>query len=70
MQGTAEFIAKSKVKSAAQIVNGAAIVEDVSLVFNAFGELPGPYIKDFMTNVGNSGLVKMLDKFEDKTAYA
>ncbi len=70
MQGTAEFIAKSKVKSAAQIVNGAAIVEDVSLVFNAFGGLPGPYIKDFMTNVGNSGLVKMLDKFEDKTAYA
>lgn len=32
------------------------MTEDVSLVFNAFGGLPGPYIKDFLTNMGRDGL--------------
>ena len=46
------------------------MTEDVSLCFNALGGLPGPYIKDFLTNIGREGLHKILVGFEDKTAYA
>ena len=46
------------------------VIEDVSLCFNAFKGLPGPYIKDFLTNLGREGLYKMVEGFEDKSAYA
>ena len=70
MQGTPESIAMTKVKTAAQTTKGAVMTEDVSLCFNALGGLPGPYIKDFLTNCGREGLHKMLIGFEDKSAYA
>ncbi len=60
MQGTPESIALTKVKTAAKTTHGAVMTEDVSLCFNALGGLPGPYIKDFLTNVGREGLHKML----------
>jgi inosine triphosphate pyrophosphatase len=46
------------------------IVEDSSLEFDALGGLPGPYIKHFLKNLGNQGLVKMLDSFDNKNANA
>ena len=46
------------------------MVEDTSLCFNAYGGLPGPYIKWFLKNLGHEGLNKMLAGFEDKSAYA
>ena len=55
-QGEPEFIAKEKVKLAAIEINGPAIVEDVSLCFNALKGLPGPYIKDFLEKLGPEGL--------------
>ena len=70
MQGTPESIALKKVKTAAQTTKGAVMIDDVSLCFNALGGLPGPYIKDFLTNCGREGLHKMLMGFEDKSAYA
>lgn len=57
-------------KLAAKTINGPAITEDVSLCFNALKGMPGPYIKDFLENVGREGLHKMLIGFEDKSAYA
>ncbi len=44
LQGDSEFIAKHKVKAAAQHVSTPAITEDVSLCFNALKGLPGPYM--------------------------
>jgi inosine triphosphate pyrophosphatase len=44
--------------------------EDVSLCFNALNGLPGPYIKHFLKNLGHNNLYKLLDGFEDKSAYA
>ena len=70
IQGTPEQIALKKVKLASKKIRGAAMTEDVSLCFNALGGLPGPYIKDFLTNVGRDGLYKLLQGFSDKTAYA
>ena len=45
------------------------MIEDVSLCFNALTGLPGPYIKDFLGNIGRQGLYDMLKGFKDKSAY-
>ena len=52
LQGTPEFIATRKAKEATLKCDTAVMIEDVSLCFNALKGLPGPYIKDFLTNVG------------------
>ena len=44
LQGEPEFIAQKKVKLAAGHVDHPVIIEDVSLCFNAFKGLPGPYM--------------------------
>jgi inosine triphosphate pyrophosphatase len=60
LQGTPEFIASRKAKEATNHCDTAVIVEDVGLCFNALKGLPGPYIKDFLGNLGREGLCKML----------
>lgn len=70
VQGTVDEVTIKKAKAAAAILNGPALVEDTSLVFNAYNGLPGPYIKWFMESLGNEGLIKMLAGFEDKSATA
>ena len=59
-----------KAKAAAAAIGHAVIVEDTCLCFNAYKGLPGPYIKWFLTRLGVEGLPKMLEAFEDKSAYA
>lgn len=44
IQGSPEEIAKYKVKLAATKCNTPVLVEDVSLCFNAYNGLPGPYM--------------------------
>lgn len=70
IQGTDEEIAKAKCKYAAGIVDGPVLVEDTSLAFMALKGLPGPYIKHFYEKLGNEGIYKMLEHYEDKTAIA
>jgi inosine triphosphate pyrophosphatase len=70
LQGEPDEVAIEKAKLAAKEINGAVIIEDTSLCFNALGGLPGVYIKWFFEKIGNEGLYKMLEGFEDKTAYA
>ena len=70
IQGSPEEIAKTKVKLAATKCKTPVLTEDVSLCFNAYNGLPGPYIKDFLGNVGREGLWKMVQNFKDKSAYA
>ena len=69
VQGTPEEIAKHKVKLAATKCNGPVITEDVSLCFNALNGFPGPYVKTVLKNVGAEGLWKMLENYDDKSAY-
>jgi XTP/dITP diphosphohydrolase len=45
-------------------------VEDVSLTFNAFMNLPGTYINDFYKSLGNVGLIKLLEGRKDRRATA
>ena len=60
IQGSPEEIAKTKVKLAATKCKTPVLTEDVSLCFNAYNGLPGPYIKDFLGNIGREGLWKMV----------
>jgi inosine triphosphate pyrophosphatase len=69
-QGDPLEIAAKKCREAYSLIKGPVIVEDTSLCFNAFGGLPGPYIKWFLENLKPAGLYKMISGFEDKTAYA
>jgi len=69
-QGDPETISKEKCKMAAQQVGGPVIVEDTSLCFNGIGGMPGPYVKWFHQAVGNRGMYRMLEGFEDRTGYA
>jgi inosine triphosphate pyrophosphatase len=70
LQGEPEEVAIEKAKLAAKEVNGPVLIEDTSLCFNALGGLPGVYIKWFVEKLGNDGLSKLLEGFEDKTAYS
>ena len=62
-------IVKEKTKAAFKIIKSPVLVEDVSLVFKAYKELPGPLIKWFLETLGNQGLCDLL-KDKDKSAFA
>lgn len=64
-------IVEHKVRQAYDIIRQPVLVEDVSLVFNALHRLPGPFIKFFVESQnGLENLCKMLDGFDDRSAYA
>ncbi|XP_048457779.1 inosine triphosphate pyrophosphatase isoform X3 [Rhincodon typus] len=69
-QGEPDEISIKKCQEAARQIQGPVIVEDTCLCFNALGGLPGPYIKWFLEKLYPEGLYKMLQGFEDKSAYA
>ena len=73
LQGVPEEIVQGKLKLAlekAKNLEGPILVEDTSLCFNAYGGLPGPYIKYFLKAIKQEGLYKMACAFEDHSAYA
>lgn len=70
LQGDPLEICRAKVAAAAEMVGGAVLVEDTSLCFTALGGMPGPYIKWWMEALGVEGLYKLLQPYEDKSAYA
>ncbi|KZS91298.1 Ham1-like protein [Sistotremastrum niveocremeum HHB9708] len=70
LQGTTQEVSRAKCRQAAELIGGPCITEDTALCFKALDDLPGPYIKDFLTKLGNEGLFKLLSGFEDKGATA
>ena len=73
LQGLPEDIVRGKLKLAlekAKKLEGPVLVEDTSLCFNAYGGLPGAYIKYFLKAIKPEGLYKMAWAFEDHSAYA
>ena len=70
LQGTIESIAKEKCRLAARQLGSAAITEDTALCFDAMGELPGPYIKWFLEELGHDGLNRMLSGWDSRAARA
>ena len=63
-------IVEDKAKRAFEIVKSQVLVEDVSLSFGALKKLPGPLIKWFLETLGNEGLCRLLDAFNDRSAFA
>lgn len=62
LQGTPEEIVKEKAQLACKITGEACFVDDTSLCFNAWGGLPGPYIKHFLEYMGAEKLAQTLLK--------
>lgn len=61
-------IVEHKLRQAYAACQQPVLVEDVSLVFNALGKLPGPYIKWFVESAGDEACCRMLDGFTDRSA--
>jgi len=70
LQGKPIDIARAKCIAAAEKIGSAVITEDTSLCFNALNGLPGPYVRWFMESCGLDGLNKLIEAYDDKTAYA
>ena len=63
-------LVKFKIRKAHEYAQAPVIVEDTSLYFLAWNELPGPQVKFFLKNLGLSGMVRALDKFNNNSACA
>lgn len=59
-------VAEDKARRAYAIVGKPVLVEDVSVVFGALFPLPGPLIKWFVATLGNEGMCRLLDGYEDR----
>ncbi|MGR3952516.1 MAG: non-canonical purine NTP pyrophosphatase [Chlamydia sp.] len=57
IQGTAEKIALDKTKKAFLLAGETPVItDDVSLYLHGLGDLPGPYIKQFLESLGEEGI--------------
>lgn len=70
IQGTIKEVVSHKALSAFKELGEECFVEDTSLCFESWGELPGPYIKPFLLNIGPDGLFKALSGFGNMKAKA
>lgn len=63
-------VIEHKVRQAYEILKKPVLVDDTCLVFNALNGLPGPFIKYFReAENGLENLCRMLDGFDDRSAY-
>ncbi|MGH3147884.1 MAG: non-canonical purine NTP pyrophosphatase [Rubrobacter sp.] len=68
-----EEVAAAKALAASEALgrpSNPVLVEDSGLVVGAWGGLPGPLTKLFLSAVGNEGLLRMLAAEEDRSALA
>ena len=61
-------LVKFKLCQAYENVQEPVIVEDTSLYFKAWNDLPGPLVKFFLKNLGVSGMVSALEEFKNNFA--
>ena len=63
-------LVRFKLSQAYEHVQAPVIVEDTSLYFEAWNDLPGPLVKFFLKNLGVSGMVRALEEFNTNSASA
>lgn len=63
-------IVEDKAQRAFSIIKSPVLVEDVSLIFRSLKKLPGPLIKWFLETLGNEGICRLLDSYNDRSALA
>jgi XTP/dITP diphosphohydrolase len=61
-------VARAKALAAYQELRRPVLVDDTGLYINAWGELPGALIAWFLDNVGNEGVLRMLQGWDDRSA--
>lgn len=61
-------VTKHKAVEAYNILKVPVIVDDNGLTINALGNLPGPFIKYFLQEMGNQGVCDLVKNYEDKSA--
>lgn len=59
-----------KVRQAFSILESPVLVEDVGLVIDEMGKLPGPFIKWFVDDMGLEKICRLVDGFSDRKARA
>jgi inosine triphosphate pyrophosphatase len=65
-----KLVIEHKVRQAYTLLGTPVLVEDTSLSFNALDSLPGPFVKFFVeADNGLENMCRMLDGFDDRTAY-
>lgn len=65
-----ENIIKHKVRQAFDIVQSPVLVEDVGLVIEDMGRMPGPFIKWFVDELGLEKICRMVDGLASRKAKA
>jgi non-canonical purine NTP pyrophosphatase (RdgB/HAM1 family) len=65
-----EEVATHKAQEAYKLMGSLVLVEDTALTFKALGSLPGPLIKWFLESLGNDGIAKLLDGYDDRSVIA
>lgn len=63
-------VASDKATRAYAKLGTPVLVEDTALTFAALGDLPGPFIKWFLTSLGNEGLTNLLANYTNRAAVA
>jgi len=65
-----EEIIDHKVKQAFDILKSPVLVEDVGLVIEGMGKLPGPFIKWFIEGMGLNKICDLVTSFDNRKAKA
>ena len=65
-----KLLVENKLSQAWMGLQKPVIVEDTSLYFEAWGNLPGPLVKWFVKDLGAEGMYLSLQNFEDFRAKA
>lgn len=61
-------VAEAKAKAAYVQTGSPVIVDDTGLTITAWGRLPGSFIAWFLDEIGNAGVIKMLNGWDDRSA--
>jgi len=65
-----EEVLEHKARAAFEILKKPVLVDDVSMSFHAWGDLPGTFVKFFVEGPGLEKMTRMLDGFDDRGATA
>ncbi len=64
-----ENIAMEKAKSAYSIVKKPILIEDDGLFINSLNGFPGQYSKFISKSIGNKGIIRLLKRSSDRSAF-
>ncbi len=68
IQGDPKHIVTAKAQGALALLQRPLLLEDVSVQCEALNGLPGPYVKDFLIALGETGLSELVHKYDNHSA--